>query len=324
MVDIGRVSQNVKDLFNDIASKDGKKGISNQEERNALADLLSSGKVSGKHNVDYIQCEINNFDLNEAAKNVSDFVRNAINKAKEMAGDKNAIDDVLELAVLDTIIDNASGDYSPEDVQYAKLLKAQSQYAGQKSHETVLKEENAALLERNAELMKENEALKMELENTKQQAKEADAKLDEALTEIDDSKIDLAGDAIKSAAVATVKGMAASLKNSLMSIMNLSSETVKIIADVENKQKITSEGKLSKTTFGNFVKQAENKIEENNKKIAAEKEKVKTDSKKMSDILQKAGITGANAGITGLFSGIFEEVGAAGASAVDEVSARED
>ena len=104
--DLSRVSNNVRQQIDDIANQDGRKGISSSEERNALADLLSSGKVTGKANQEYIQGEINKFDLNEAKKNASDFVKKAIANAMKMTGDKNAIDDSTELAVLDSIIDN--------------------------------------------------------------------------------------------------------------------------------------------------------------------------------------------------------------------------
>ncbi len=317
MVDVNRVSQNVKDLYNEIASKDGQKGISNQEERNALADLLSSGKVSGKYNVEYIQGEIIDFDLKEAAKNASDFVKNAIEKAKEMAGDKNAIDDVLELAVLDKIIDNPNGDYSPEDVQYAKLLKAQSQYAGQKSHETLLREENAALIEQNAELMEENRALKMELEKNQQQATKTSSELEKAMVDfnaqVDVPATEAVRDAAKNVAAGAAAAVSAGIQKSLKNIAELSSQTTKLLSAIDEKQTIAAEGKLSKTTFESFMKQTMQMINENKKKIAAEKEKVKTDAVKLNELLTSAGAVTVAATVSGILAGV-----SAGAAAAAE------
>ena len=260
-----RVSNNVKQQINDIANLDGKKGISSNEERNALADLLSSGKITGKSNQEYIQGEINKFDLNEAKKNVSDFVKKAISNAMKMTGDKNSIDDSTELAVLDSIIDNTSGEYSVKDIQYAKLIKEQSSYAGKKSDVTTLKEENGVLQEKVAELIKENKELKTEFDSIKQETTKASNELDNACKDLNN---------IPEAAKSTINGM----KGDLGTISDLCSETMTLADGLLDKQKLAQEGKLSKTTFDNYKKQVKAKINNNKQKI----------EKKKSDISEKA------------------------------------
>ena len=252
--DLSRVSNNVRQQIDDIANQDGRKGISSSEERNALADLLSSGKVTGKSNQEYIQGEINKFDLNEAKKNASDFVKKAISNAMKMTGDKNSIDDNTELAVLDSIIDNTNGEYSAEDVQYAKLIKEQSAYAGTKSDVATLKEENSILQEKNAELMKENKELKAELEAMKQEVGSASKEFDDAcknLTDIPDN----------------AKAVINDMKGDLGTISNICTETSKLADELQDKQKLAQEGKLSKTTFDNYKKQVKAKINDNKQKI---------------------------------------------------------
>ena len=297
MVDISRVSQNVRQMLDDIASKDGKKGISSQEERNALADLLSSGKVTGQSNLDYIQGEINNFDLKEAAKNASDFVKNVIKDAMKMTGGKDKIDDKTELAVLDSIINNSDGTYSAEDIQYAKLLKEQSQYAGVKSPETLLREENQVLMDKNAELMKENAELKAELEETKKQAQEANAELDKTMSEIKD---------VPKEVMNTVN----EIKVSLKSLSDISSETSKLVSELKDKQDTAIAGKLSKATFESFVKQAQVKIKANKTKLESEKTNIKEGAEKLGKLKDGA------AGISTVAS-ILQKIGA-GASGISE------
>ena len=259
MVDISRVSQNVRQMIDDISSQDGKKGISSQTERNALADLLSGGKITGKSNIDYIQGEINNFDLNEAAKNASDFVKKAIKNAMKMTGDKRAIDDKTELAVLDSIINNADGTYSAEDIQYAKLLKAQSIYAGERSNEAVLMEENTLLAEENSELMAENKELKAELEATKQQAAKAMAEFEAKMAEF------------KNISNPMVKDTIDQIKDSLTKINNASSESSELIIELETKQEAAKNGNLTQATLEKFQQMVDEKITQNKSTIDNEK-----------------------------------------------------
>ena len=268
MVDISRVSQSVRQMLDDIASKDGKKGISSQEERNALADLLSSGKVTGQSNLDYLQGEINNFDLKEAAKNASDFVKNAIKDAMKMTGSKDKIDDKTELAVLDSIINNSDGTYSAEDIQYAKLIKEQSQYAGVESHVTLLQKENKVLMDKNAELMQENAELKAELEETKKQAQEANVELDKAMAEIQD---------VPKEVMNTVN----EIKVSLKSLSDISSETSELVSELKDKKDTAMAGKLSKDTFESFAKRVKGKIVANKIKLGTEKAKIKDGAEKL-------------------------------------------
>lgn len=272
--DYDRVSNNIKQQINDIANQDGKKGISSHEERNALADLLSSGKVTGKSNQEYIQGEINKFDLNEAKKNASDFVKKAIANAMKMTSDKNSIDDSTELAVLDSIIDNTSGEYSAEDVQYAKLIKEQSSYAGIKSDVATLKEENSILQEKNAELMKENKELKAELEAMKQEVGSASKEFDDAcknLTDIPDN----------------AKAVINDMKSDLGTISNICTETSKLADDLQDKQKLAQEGKLSKSTFDNYKKQVKAKINDNKQKIEKKKGEMRAKAKEASSLHPK-------------------------------------
>ena len=272
--DLSRVSNNVRQQIDDIANQDGRKGISSSEERNALADLLSSGKVTGKSNQEYIQGEINKFDLNEAKKNASDFVKKAISNAMKMTGDKNSIDDNTELAVLDSIIDNTNGEYSAEDVQYAKLIKEQSAYAGTKSDVATLKEENSILQEKNAELMKENKELKAELEAMKQEVGSASKEFDDAcknLTDIPDN----------------AKAVINDMKGDLGTISNICTETSKLADELQDKQKLAQEGKLSKTTFDNYKKQVKAKINDNKQKIEKKKADMREKAKKASSLHPK-------------------------------------
>ena len=272
--DLSRVSNNVRQQIDDIANQDGRKGISSSEERNALADLLSSGKVTGKSNQEYIQGEINKFDLNEAKKNASDFVKKAISNAMKMTGDKNSIDDNTELAVLDSIIDNTNGEYSAEDVQYAKLIKEQSSYARTKSDVATLKEENSILQEKNAELMKENKELKAELEAMKQEVGSASKEFDDAcknLTDIPDN----------------AKAVINDMKGDLGTISNICTETSKLADELQDKQKLAQEGKLSKTTFDNYKKQVKAKINDNKQKIEKKKADMREKAKKASSLHPK-------------------------------------
>ncbi len=282
--DYDRVSNNVKQQINDIANQDGRKGISSSEERNALADLLSSGKVTGKSNQEYIQGEINKFDLNEAKKNASDFVKKAISNAMKMTGDKNSIDDNTELAVLDSIIDNTSGEYSAEDIQYAKLIKEQSPYAGKKSDVTTLKEENSVLQQKIAELIKENKELKAELDSTKQETEKATKELDNACKNLSN---------IPDATKSTINDM----KGDLGAIGELCSETTKLADGLLDKQKLAQEGKLSKPTFDNYERQVKAKINANKQKIAHKKSELQKKAKEamsshpqISNVISKIGM----------------------------------
>lgn len=269
--DLSRVSNNVRQQIDDIANQDGRKGISSSEERNALADLLSSGKVTGKSNQEYIQGEINKFDLNEAKKNASDFVKKAISNAMKMTGDKNSIDDNTELAVLDSIIDNTSGEYSAEDVQYAKLIKEQSAYAGMKSDVATLKEENSILQEKNAELMKENKELKAELEAMKQEVGSASKEFDDACKNLTDIPDD-------------AKAVINDMKGDLGTISDICTETSKLADELQDKQKLVQEGKLSKTTFDNYKKQVKTKINDNKQKIEKKKTDMREKAKKVASL----------------------------------------
>lgn len=269
--DLSRVSNNVRQQIDDIANQDGRKGISSSEERNALADLLSSGKVTGKANQEYIQGEINKFDLNEAKKNASDFVKKAISNAMKMTGDKNSIDDNTELAVLDSIIDNTSGEYSAEDVQYAKLIKEQSAYAGTKSDVATLKEENSILQEKNAELMKENKELKAALEAMKQEAAGATKEFDDACKNLNDIPDD-------------AKAVINDVKGDLGAISDICTETSKLADELQDKQKLAQEGKLSKATFDNYKKQVKAKINDNKQKIEKKKADMREKAKKAASL----------------------------------------
>ena len=298
MVDISRVSQNVRQMIDDIASQDGKKGISSQAERNALADLLSGGKITGKSNIDYIQGEINNFDLNEAAKNASDFVKKAIKSAMKMTGDKKAIDDKTELAVLDSIINNADGNYSAEDIQYAKLLKAQSVYAGEKSTEAALIEENSVLAEKNSELMAENRELKAELEATKQQAAKAIAEFEAKAAEFKNINNPLIKDAIDQ------------IKGSLTKINNASTESSELITELEAKQGAVKMGKLTKATLKSFQKSVHKKIQQNQTTIDKEKTQIQNNMeilKNSAPDLAKTVLTAISGGLSNVLFSVFED-----------------
>lgn len=263
MVDISKVSQNVMKTIDDIASMDGKKGISSKEEKDALAELLSSGKIEGNNNIEYVKNEINRFDLKEASANASDFVKRAIAKAMEIAGDKKMIDDELELAVLDKIIDNASGEYSPEDVKYAKLLKAQTQYAGQKSSEATLREENSVLAEKNQELMQENANLKEQLAQMKEQAAKACQEIDNTL-----AKNNTMSDADKQNAIA--------VKTSIQGMDVLADEISSLIGDLEDKQAKVKDGKLPPKTFEKYQEEMESKIKAKKDQLNAKQASVRS------------------------------------------------
>lgn len=272
----GGVSNEVMQQFNKIANLDGKEGISSGEEKKALADLLSSGKITGKLDQEYIQGEINKFDLDEAKKNVSDFVKKAISNAMKMTGDKNSIDDNTELAVLDSIIDNTSGEYSVEDIQYAKLIKEQSSYTGKRSDVTTLKEENGVLQEKVTELIKENKELKTELNSIKQETTNASKELDNVCKDLNN---------IPEAAKSTINVM----KGDLGTIGDLCSETMALADGLLDKQNLAQEGKLSKSTFDKYETQVKAKINANILKITQKKAELQKKAKQAGSSHPKIG-----------------------------------
>lgn len=79
MVDVNQVSQNVLAKFKNIEMQDGKKGISSESERNALTDMLASGEVTEGNNKEYLQNQIDNYDLKQAEANASKDVRDELN-----------------------------------------------------------------------------------------------------------------------------------------------------------------------------------------------------------------------------------------------------
>ncbi len=118
MVNINNVSQNVLTKLKEIEMRDGKKGITSDSERNALADMLANGEVTGGNNQEYVQGLVDNYDLKQAENNASKDVKDKIKKATK----DGELDDT-EVAMLDSIIDNTKGKYSVEDIQLAKMTK---------------------------------------------------------------------------------------------------------------------------------------------------------------------------------------------------------
>lgn len=158
MVNINNVSQNVLTQLKEIEMSDGKKGITSDSERNALAEMLANGEVTGGNNQEYVQGLIDNYDLKQAENNASKDVKDAIKKAVTLDGDKNTLTE-REAAVLDQIIDNTMGKYSAEDIQLAKMTKKTMGL----TTDTPLgeaKKENAQLKEENAQLETHNENLR--------------------------------------------------------------------------------------------------------------------------------------------------------------------
>lgn len=161
MIDLSKVSQKVITEFKKLTEGDGKKGISNSNERNKIAELLSN--CSGNYDTAYLNEQIVEFDLKEAKNNASQDVVKDIEKLKKMDGNKNDIDSDKEIAVLDAIIDNTLGNYSPEDIEYAKLVKKKFGLA----EKTPLAEEKAKNQRLNAHLEEAREKLSRQNEYIK-------------------------------------------------------------------------------------------------------------------------------------------------------------
>lgn len=157
MVDISKVSQSVLSKLKNIEMQDGKKGISSNSERNALADMLASGEVTGTNNLEYIQNQIDNYDLKQAEANASKDVKDVIKKAVKLDGDENSLTE-REAAVLDQIIDNTTGKYSEEDVQLAKMTK-KTMGLTTSTPLSEAKAETEQVKEKNVQLQKEKENL---------------------------------------------------------------------------------------------------------------------------------------------------------------------
>lgn len=206
MVDLSKVSQRVINQFKEITRQDGKKGISNAEERAAVANLLAG--LSGNYDIDFVNSKIAEYDLEEAQKNASKDVVGDIERAKKMDGDKNSIDSEKEIAVLDSIIDNSYGDYSPDDIEYAKLVKKQFG----------LTEETPLSVEREI-----NEELSADLEIAEAKIahqKECIENLEKALTDKDaEIQKAIADGKIKSEEIENLKAQLAEMKAKLAPVM---------------------------------------------------------------------------------------------------------
>lgn len=190
MADISGVSQKVLRQIQEIEQMDGQKGISSAQERNALAEALSNGEITGGTNQKHVQNLINEYDVKEAKNDASKDVINVIKKAMALDGDKNTIDSDREAAVLDSIIDNTTGQYSEEDIKYAKAMKKsfglseETQLGIERQRNNDLAAENADLLAENEALEAKNKVLVEQLKAREQEAIEMEAELDKKLAEI--------------------------------------------------------------------------------------------------------------------------------------------
>ncbi len=118
---VENVSQRILTEFKQITDSDGKKGITNNEERAKVGELLAG--TSGNHDVNYLQGEVQKYDLEQAKNQASQDVVKDIKEVMKLDGDKKAIDSDKEIAVLNAIIDNTCGKYSKYDIEYAKQVK---------------------------------------------------------------------------------------------------------------------------------------------------------------------------------------------------------
>lgn len=214
MVDISNVSQNVLNKLKTIEMHDGKKGIS-AEERNALAQLLASGEISGSNNKEYIQSLIDNYDLKEAEMNASKDVKDAIKKAVNLDGDKNTLTE-REAAVLDQIIDNTTGKYSKEDIELAKMTKKSMGL----TDETPLanaKKENAKLEGENAKLKTQNEKLNNAIGEYQEDINELLKQIEELESQLEAKEKELAAtDTATKSEIAQLKAEIKSLKRAML------------------------------------------------------------------------------------------------------------
>lgn len=179
MADLG-VSQKALRIISEIEKMDGQKGISSIQERNALAEALANGKIDGGKNIQHVENLINEYDLKEAEKDASIDVINVVKKAMSMDGDKKAIDSDREEAVLDSIINNTKGQYSSEDIKYAKAMKKSFGL----SESTPLQEanlRNEVLETKNKTLKEENQRLLKELDAREMEAQQMEEALNEKL-----------------------------------------------------------------------------------------------------------------------------------------------
>ena len=151
--DINKVSQKVIQYVQNIENSDQQKGF-NSEELKKLGEYLNSGEVSGNANIAYVKEKITESKIELLKQNISIGVKDMIDKAMSFFGDPNKIDDSAEVNVLDHVIENKEGEYSAEEVEYAKLLKANSEVANNTT---------AALEEENAQLKRENSQLKQKI-----------------------------------------------------------------------------------------------------------------------------------------------------------------
>lgn len=126
MVDINQVSGRTRQIVDDIAERDGKKGITSKAERDALAEALS-GQITGNVNQKYVQGLIDEYDKQSLKENASKDVVKDINKRiMGLEGDNDVLNaGGAEEGAIDAIIDNTYGHYSEEDIAYARSVKGQ-------------------------------------------------------------------------------------------------------------------------------------------------------------------------------------------------------
>lgn len=244
--DVSRLSKPQQEYFKNIEMQDGKKGISSQGERNALAQALANGEIT-RQGVEYAQAQIKKFDLEEAKKNASDGLKKIIDNIMKITGDKHAIDSASELAALDKIINDPTS--NPEDVAYAKAVRNMSQFA----ETTDLRNENTALRDENNGLRVENDELKSTLEDTQAELEKAQEELDAANETIEALKQDI--DELK----AENGELGAKLEKSMRRIVSLKIEKMKLGAKLKGYQDELKNGKISEEKFNELVEDIKKK-----------------------------------------------------------------
>lgn len=179
MADISKISQNILNNIKNVEMQDGKKGITSAEERNALAQMLSNGEVTGGYNQEYVQNLIDNYDLKEAENNASKDVRNITKQAMK----DGELDD-HEVAILDQIIDNTMGKYSAEDIELAKMTKKTMGLSTDTPFSEAQKE-NAQRKEQYAQLETRNENLRDVVSKYQEKVNELINRMNELQTALD-------------------------------------------------------------------------------------------------------------------------------------------
>lgn len=177
---VEKVSQRILTEFKQITGSDGTKGITTNEERAKVAELLAG--TSGNYNVNYLQGEIQKYDLEQAKNQANQDIDKDNEKAMKLDGNKNAINSDKEIAVLDAIIDNTRGNYSTKDIKYAKQVKKSFGL----SESTPLAESQKQIQELQAQLEELKKALtakEQEVAVAEAKMKNNQAKLENALNE---------------------------------------------------------------------------------------------------------------------------------------------